>query len=146
MFEVGRRLAGPAEWLGEEAEEGFAIGVAREGRLAVVAALGEPVSGRGEAISAGQGWFWCLRVFVGFGGEKSVLVTAGQAGWQALVSYFVWRKVAGNACGAVSAEVKLLVLMEIGEKSGIHVDGTDSWGFGPRVLGGRACRTAASRS
>ena len=37
--------------------------------------------------------------------------------------------------GAVSAEVKLLVLMGIGEKSGIHVDGTDSragrgWGWG----------------
>ena len=28
--------------------------------------------------------------------------------------------------GAVSEEVKLLVLMEIGEKSGILVDGTDS--------------------
>ena len=36
------------------------------------------------------------------------------------------RKVAGNAWGAVSAEVKLLVLLGIGEKSGIHVDGTDS--------------------
>ena len=60
---------------------------------------------------------------VGFGGEKSVLVMAGLAGWQALVSHFVCRKVAGNACGAVSAEVKLLVLMEIGEKSGILGDG-----------------------
>ena len=109
--------------MGEEAEAGFAIGVAREGSLAEVAALGEPVSGRGEAISAGQGWFWCLRVFVGFGGEKSVLVTAGQAGRLALVSHFVGRKVAGNAGGAVSAEVKLLVLREIREKSGILVDG-----------------------
>ena len=119
MIEVGRRLVGSAECLGEEAEAGFAIGVAREGRLAVVGALGVPVSGRGEAISAGQGWFWCLRVFVGFGGEKCVLVTAGQAGWQAVVSHFVWRKVTGNAGGAVSAEVKLFVLREIGEKSGI---------------------------
>ena len=43
----------------EEAEEVFAIGVAGEDSLAVVAALGEmePVSGRGEAISAGQGGF-----------------------------------------------------------------------------------------
>ena len=48
---------------------------------------------------------------MGFGGEKSHLFC---------------RKVAGNACGAVSAEVKLLVLMGIGEKSGILVDGTDS--------------------
>ena len=40
-------------------EEVFAIGVAREDSLAVVAALGEmePVAGRGEAISAGQGGF-----------------------------------------------------------------------------------------
>ena len=43
----------------EEAEEVFAIGVAREDSLAVVAALGEmePVAGRGEAISAGQSGF-----------------------------------------------------------------------------------------
>ena len=40
----------------EEAEEVFAIGVAGEDGLAVVAALGEmePVSGRGETISAGE--------------------------------------------------------------------------------------------
>ena len=55
--------------------------------------------------------FWCLRLLVGFGGEKS---------------HLFFRKVARNAWGAVSAEVKLLVLMGIGEKSGIHVDGTDS--------------------
>ena len=43
----------------EEAEEVFAISVDQEDGLAVVAALGEmaPVSGRGEAISAGQGGF-----------------------------------------------------------------------------------------
>ena len=43
----------------EEREEVFAIGVAGEDRLAVVAALGEmePVSGRGESISAGQSGF-----------------------------------------------------------------------------------------
>ena len=43
----------------KEAEEVFAIGVAGEDSLAVVAALGEmePVSGRGEAISAGQSGF-----------------------------------------------------------------------------------------
>ena len=35
-------------------------------------------------------------------------------------------KCAGNACGAVSEEVKVFVLMGIGEKSGILVDGTDS--------------------
>ena len=46
-----------------------------------------------------------------FGGEKSHLFS---------------QKVAANACGTVSAEVKLLVLMGIGEKSGILVDGTDS--------------------
>ena len=52
----------------EEREEVFAIGVAREDGLAVVAALGEmePVSGRGEAISAGQGDLWCLRLISGF--------------------------------------------------------------------------------
>ena len=43
----------------EEAEEVFAIGVAGEDSLAVVAALREmkPVTWRGEAISAGQGGF-----------------------------------------------------------------------------------------
>ena len=49
---------------------------------------------------------------MGFGGEKSHLFS---------------QKVAANACGTVSAEVKLLVLMGIGEKSGILVDGTDFW-------------------
>ena len=33
----------------------------------------------------------------------------------------------------VSAEVKLLVLMRIREKSGIHVDGTDSEWLGPEL-------------
>ena len=43
----------------EEAEEVFAIGVAGEDSLAVVAALREmkPVTWRGEAISAGQSGF-----------------------------------------------------------------------------------------
>ena len=43
----------------EEAEEVFAISVAGEDSLAVIAALGQmkPVSRRGESISAGQGGF-----------------------------------------------------------------------------------------
>ena len=43
----------------EEAKEVFAIGVAGEDSLAVIAALGEmkPVTWRGEAISAGQSGF-----------------------------------------------------------------------------------------
>ena len=95
----------------EEAEEVLAIGVAGEDSLAVVAALGQmkPVSWRGEAISAGQS---------GFG--VSIYLSEGKN-----LIYFC-RKVAANACRAVSAEGKLLVLMGIGEKSGILVDGTDS--------------------
>ena len=74
----------------------------------------------------------------------------GRTGRLALVSHFVCRKVAGNACGAVSAEVKVLVLMEIGGKSGILVDGTDSrdtsgW-HGFIVDGTDSCREIGEKS
>ena len=68
--------------MGEEAEAGFAIGVAREGSLAVVARGVSQYPGgprrflRAWVVLVPTVYSWV------YGGEKSVLVTAGQAGWR----------------------------------------------------------------
>ena len=90
MIEVGRRLVGSAECLGEEAEAGFAIGVTRERRLAVVAALGEPVSGAGRSDFCGPGLVFGASVYSWVSEGKNL--SWSQAGWQALVSHFVAEK------------------------------------------------------